>query len=67
MYYTIKIPFVPPAFHTEWHPTEDSGPFKVLQRGAFPTIGAAITWARQNLEGTPYTIEAVADVDAQAV
>ena len=57
-YFTLIIPFVPPPFRTEWHPTIDNGPFSSLSRGAFPSISAAIAWAI-NLNGTPYSIRFV--------
>lgn len=59
--FTILVPFVPHEFRTEWHPTEDVGPFAVLNRGAFGTIGEAITWAREHLNGTPYSIRPIED------
>lgn len=55
MYYTIIVPFVPREFRTEWHPIT----FSTLQRGAFDSIGDAIRWARENLNGTPYTIKLI--------
>lgn len=59
MYYTVLIPWVPAAFRTEWHPLYPDGPFKVLSRGAFPTLDEAITWGRTHLNGTPYTVREV--------
>lgn len=56
-YFTCIVPYVPAAYQTEWHPTEAAGPFSVLTRGAFPTVEAAIDWARTHLGGTPYRIE----------
>lgn len=58
-YYTIIIPFVPREFATEWHPTEDKGPFMRLTRGNFKTVDAAITWGREKLAGTPYEVKRV--------
>lgn len=55
-YYTVIVPFVPREFRTEWHPPSDVGPFAVLSRGAFASVGDAIAWARVNLNGTPYSI-----------
>jgi hypothetical protein len=55
-YYTIFVPFVSREFATEWHPTESEGPFKVLTRGAFKTHDEAVSWGREKLRGTPYTV-----------
>lgn len=56
-YYSVEIPWVSPAFATEWHPTEPTGPFSTLVRGFFPTPELAIRWAKQHLNGTPYTVK----------
>ncbi len=53
-YYTVLIPFSEQP--TCWHPTEQTGPFKVLCRGAFETEPAAHTWAASNLGGQPYSV-----------
>lgn len=58
-YYTIVIPFVPREFATEWHPTEDKGPFMRLTRGNFKTVDAAIAWGREKLAGTPYEVKLI--------
>lgn len=55
-YYTLRIPFAPFKFATQWHPTESTGPFKVLTRGAFKTIELAMDWGKANLNGTPYNV-----------
>jgi len=55
-YWTVIIPFVPSEFATEWHPTESTGQFAVLSRGAFYTEADAIRWAREHLRGTPYSL-----------
>lgn len=52
-YFTILIPWVPPGHNTEWHPED---PAVVLTRGCFPNREAAIEWARQHLNGTPYSL-----------
>jgi hypothetical protein len=57
--FTVIVPFVPSEFRTQWHPTEDVGPFSTLQRGAFTSISDAIVWAQQNLNGTPYSVRPV--------
>ncbi len=54
--WTILVPYVPAPYATEWHPPEATGPFKVLCRGFFPTVGAAIEWAREHLGGAPYSL-----------
>lgn len=58
-YFTIYIPWAPVVFATKWHPTEKTGPFKILNRGSFPTMEKAIIWAKDNLNGTPYSIKYV--------
>ena len=58
-YFTIRIPWAPYGFRTKWHPTENTGPFKVLCRGSFHTMVEAIQWAKDNLNGTPYNIRYV--------
>jgi len=55
-YFTVVIPFAPKPYRTEWHPTDDVGPFSTLTRGSFDTIAEAIEWAKANLNGTPYSI-----------
>jgi hypothetical protein len=58
-YVTIRIPYVPPAFQTEWHPTERKGVLSTLTRGNFATEGEAIEWAREHLKGAPYALMTV--------
>lgn len=63
-YFTCMIPAVPSDKHpgelhegrTPWHPTELTGKWSILSRGAFPTVTDAIEWARAKLNGLPYTI-----------
>lgn len=57
-YYTVIVPYVAPEFQTEWHPTENTGPFAILSRGAFKSEASAIAWARAHLNGTPYSLKA---------
>jgi hypothetical protein len=54
-YYTVLIPYIATGA-TEWHPTESTGPFSQLSRGAFPTMGAACVWADMHLGGTTYKV-----------
>jgi hypothetical protein len=56
-YWTVIVPSVPPEFATEWHPTERGGVFDPLNRGAFKTEADAIRWARERLNGTPYSLK----------
>lgn len=56
-YFTVAIPFAPHEFRTPFHPDTDVGPFSTLTRGVFKTRAEAIAWARENLNGTPYTIK----------
>lgn len=58
-YFTVVIPWVPREFQTEFHPTEQTGPFSTLTRGAFGTYAEAITWGRHSLAGTPYGVREV--------
>lgn len=57
MQYTVKIPWVAPQFATEWHPTKSTGPLATVVRGSFSSPEAAIEWAQNKLNGTPYSIE----------
>jgi hypothetical protein len=58
-YYTVFVPFVPADLRTEWHPTDEIGPFSILNRGAFKTFQDAVLWARARLNGTPYTVKLI--------
>lgn len=55
VYYSVHVPWSDKP--TQWHPTEKTGPFAVLTRGAFPTEELAHAWATENLAGQPYTVE----------
>jgi hypothetical protein len=46
-YFTIIIPYVK-AGATQWHPTESTGPFAKLSRGAFPSKRQARRWALEH-------------------
>jgi hypothetical protein len=47
-----------PILRTEWHPTEPTGPFKTLTRGAFATPEEAQKWADEHLGfSKTYSIE----------
>lgn len=46
-YFTILLPWS--DLPTPWHPTERTGPFSVLSRGAFKTRRLAREWAREHL------------------
>jgi hypothetical protein len=56
-YFTVLIPWVPPAFATEWHPTDPG--FAPLTRGAFASVDDAIRWAAPRLGGAPYSVREV--------
>ncbi len=60
-YFTIVIPYVPPAFQTEWHPDCPTGPFSTLTRGNFKTVEEAINWGAAKLRGTPYSIREITE------
>ena len=53
-YYTVIIPWSDTP--TLWHPTDRTGAFAALSRGAFRTLPEAETWADNALEGQPYTV-----------
>lgn len=52
-YYTLLVPFSETP--TMWHPTDRTGPFSVLNRGAFATYAALEVWAASRLNGQPYS------------
>ena len=54
-YYTVIVPHSERP--TAWHPTERTGRFSTLSRGAFPTKWAAEDWARKHLQGNPYSLK----------
>lgn len=54
-YWTVVIPYS--EYPTKWHPTDRSGPFSVLTRGAFGTETEAHAWAKKHLEGQPYRVD----------
>ena len=55
-YYSVIVHYVEPRLATVWHPTESTGPFATLSRGAFRTEAQAEQWAQDHLQGTPYHI-----------
>ena len=55
-YYSVIVPYVQHGA-TEWHPTESTGPFSKLSRGAFRTRAEAVTWAKSHLRRHPYSIK----------
>jgi hypothetical protein len=54
-YFTLHVPYSEKP--TQWHPTEKTGPFSVLCRGAFPTEKRAHEWADKNIKGYDYTVK----------
>jgi hypothetical protein len=63
-YYSLAVPATLPvtwqpelgrSTHgpSKWHPTETTGPFAVLSRGAFPSKWEAEAWAQEELQGAP--------------
>ena len=54
-YWTLLVPYVERGA-TQWHPTEKTGPFAVLNRGAFSSAAKAHEWAREHLGGAPYSV-----------
>ena len=66
-YFTVQIPFTEKGA-TQWHPTDHSGPFSVLQRGAFKSRDEAEQWAREKLGDTVFNvlhIDPMADSEIQ--
>jgi hypothetical protein len=63
-YYTLLIPFSETP--TEWHPTDRTGPFATLTRGAFATAEQASAWADDKLAGQPYTVRWVPGVAVES-
>lgn len=59
-YYTVLIPWSDKP--TRWHPTEKTGPFAVLSRGSFSCESEAADWAREILEGQPFTVKRIPGV-----
>jgi hypothetical protein len=54
-YYSVRIPFSKTP--TVWHPDKPTGPFNVLDRGAFRTVQEAHDWAHEHLGRKPvYTV-----------
>jgi len=54
--FSVLVPWVPGDERTAWHPTEQFGQWSVLTRGAFQTEKEARQWAREHLNGNPYSV-----------
>jgi len=67
-YYTVLIPWVPRPYATQWHCTDEDGPwaYATLTSRSFKEYGNAMVWAMQNLAGNPYTIRFCGDDLKQA-
>ncbi len=65
VHYTVHIPWSETP--TKWHPTEHSGPFSVLQRGAFATRALAEEWAREKLGDTLYYVRRIDPMADEAI
>lgn len=50
--------------HTKWHPTEETGPFSVLTRGAFTTRDEACKWASREIGPGNWMAVEVNDTEA---
>jgi hypothetical protein len=57
-YYTVVIPYVESG-RTEWHPTEQRGPFSVITRGAFDTEEEARSWGNTHLGGAFFNVKRI--------
>lgn len=61
-YYTVEIPYVENlSMRTEWHPRTDAA----IVRGAFASQVTAIVWAREKLNGMPYTVKPIMRLAAE--
>jgi hypothetical protein len=60
-YFTLSVPHVPNHLATGWHPTDSTGPFAILQRGAFKTFEEALVWGRDHLGGMPYSVKEITE------
>lgn len=54
IYYSVHIPWSDKP--TAWHPTEKTGPFSVQPCGVFETQELAHEWAKEQLDGQPYSV-----------
>lgn len=59
-YYTIVLRYQDNG--SPWHPTDPTGPFSVLTRGAFETEYLAEQWAAEHVSGYPFEIRKVVNV-----
>ena len=48
-YWTVEIPYQAAYAGRAFMPTDSSGPFRVLTRGAFTSNREAVQWAQRNL------------------
>lgn len=55
IYHSVLIPYSEDP--SIWHPTESTGPFAVLTRGAFDTVTQAHEWACVNIPGYDYSVK----------
>lgn len=58
-YYTVLIRWAEPKKRTKWHPTEKTGPFSTLTRGAFPSEKKAHDWAKKTLGDSSYEVKKI--------
>lgn len=66
-YWTVKIGRETTRPHTKWHPTEESGPFSVLTRGAFGTRDEACQWASREIGPGNWTAVEIPEFTAEHV
>lgn len=64
-YWTVIVPSVPAALRTPWHPTERGGKFDPLTRGSFSSEEEAIGWAKEHLNGMPYSVREIPGVKGE--
>jgi hypothetical protein len=65
-YFTVSIPYAGLGA-SQWHPTDSTGPWSTLTRGAFETIAEAHEWAKDHLNGHPYEVVPCAHYSALAL
>lgn len=62
-YFTVVIPYAE-GIPSRYHPTDRTGPFSTLTRGAFQCVSDAYRWAHMHLNGAPYKVRMFTMLDA---
>lgn len=61
VYWSLSLPFAGLPKPSPWHPDTDTGPFSRLSSGCFRSEAAAHEWAREKLNGGPYTVRLICE------